>query len=75
MTAIITAVLGFVVKLFGQWLNRTPAIVPIAKEAGAAEQSAADSRAEAKAESKIAEAEAQVVTPAVVVDRLSKGTF
>lgn len=75
MTAILSVVLGFLAKLFGSWITKPPAVVPIAEGEGRAEQSAADLKAALKTETAIAQAEAQPVTPAGIVDRLEKGTF
>lgn len=75
MTAILSVVLGFLAKLFGAWITKPPAIAPIAEGEGRAEQSAADAQAALKTETAIAQAEAEVVTPAVVVDRLNQGSF
>lgn len=73
---ILTVVLGFLAKLFGAFINKTPSAAVEAEKAGAAQQSAADSQAALKTETAIAQAEAGAAsTVPGVINALNKGSF
>lgn len=68
--------IDLIVRLFSEWLNKTPTPIAEAEKVGTATQAAKDANARADAESRIAQAEANAPTSIQgVEDRLSKGTF